>query len=96
MTKEQEEVLFSIQDTVKLTKLLPLTLSQETMNNNRKQLLVIDVNAIPSEMKGETEDIATIGDTYKEMYPDYDFLFINTSRQNMEGNVTNHPPVYVI
>ena len=41
MTKEQEEVLFSIQDTVKLTKLLPLTLSQETMNNNRAKRMFL-------------------------------------------------------
>ena len=95
MTKEQEDALFSIQDIVKLTKLLPLTLSQEIMNDNRKQLLVIDINTIPSEMKDEAQEIGTLRDTYKEMYPNYDFLFINTSRQNMEGNIATNPPVYV-
>ena len=98
MTKEQEDGLQSIQETIKLTNLLPLNLSQETMTEtaNRKKLLIIDINTIPSEMKGEKEDIATIRDTYKEMYPYYDFLFINTSRQNMEGNILNNPPVYAI
>ena len=96
MTKEQEDALFSIQDIVRLTKLLPLTLSQEIMNDNRKQLLVIDINTIPSEMKDEAQEIGALRDAYKEMYPNYDFLFINTSRQNTEGNVATSPPVYVI
>lgn len=96
MTKEQKEALDALIEIIKATGFLPLTLSQEIINDSRKQLLVIDINAIPSEMKGETEDIVTIRDTYKEMYPDYDFLFINTGRQNMEGNVANNPPVYVI
>ena len=92
MTKEQEEAMNTLAGIIRDSGFLPITRTED----RRKQLLVIDVNAIPSEMKGETEDIVTIRDTYKEMYPDYDFLFINTSRQNMEGNVTNHPPVYVI
>ena len=96
MTKEQEDILFSIQETIKLNNLLPLTLRTMTEENKIKRLIVVDIMVIPSEMKDEKEGMVEIRNTYKEMYPDYDFLFINTSRQNMEGNLGNNPPVYVI
>ena len=94
MTKEQEDALFSIADTVKLTKLLPLTLSTMTEENKIKRLIVIDINVLPLEMKDKNTE--TITEEYRKLYTDYDFLFINTSRQNMEGNILNNPPVYAI
>ena len=59
-----------------------------------KRLLVIDINVLPSEAKDKTIEDTT--KEYRELYPNYDFLFINTSRQNMEGNISNNPLVYVI
>ena len=92
MTKEQEEAMNMLAGIIRDSGFLPITRTED----NRKQLLVIDINTIPSEMKDEAQEIGILRDTYKEMYPDYDFLFINTGRQNMEGNVANNPPVYVI
>ena len=59
-----------------------------------KRLLVIDINVLPSDARDKSIEDTT--KEYRELYPNYDFLFINTSRQNMEGNVVTNPPVYVI
>lgn len=67
-------------------------IKMEQMEN--KRLLVIDINVLPSEVKDKSIEEAT--KEYRELYPNYEFLFINTSRQNMEGNIANNPPVYAI
>ena len=66
----------------------------ETATNGGKRLIVIDINVLPLELKDKSIEYTT--KEYRELYPDYDFLFINTSRQNMEGNAVTNPPVYVI
>jgi len=66
----------------------------ETATNGEKRLIVIDINVLPLELKDKSIEDTT--KEYRELYPNYDFLFINTSRQNMEGNVATNPPVYVI
>ena len=66
----------------------------ETETNGGKRLIVIDINVLPLELKDKSIEYTT--KEYRELYPDYDFLFINTSRQNMEGNAVTNPPVYVI
>ena len=90
MTKEQEEATNTLAGIIRDSGFLPITRTEDS----RKQLLVIDINVLPSEVKDKSIEETT--KEYRELYPNYDFLFINTSRQNMEGNVTNHPPVYVI
>ena len=66
----------------------------ETATNGGKRLIVIDINVLPLELKDKSIEDAT--KEYRKLYPNYDFLFINTSRQNTEGNVATNPPVYVI
>lgn len=66
----------------------------ETATNGGKRLIVIDINVLPLELKDKSIEYTT--KEYRELYPNYDFLFINTSRQNMEGNAVTNPPVYVI
>ena len=66
----------------------------ETATNGGKRLIVIDINVLPLELKEKSIEYTT--KEYRELYPNYDFLFINTSRQNMEGNAVTNPPVYVI
>lgn len=66
----------------------------ETATNGGKRLIVIDINVLPLELKDKSIEDTT--KEYRELYPNYDFLFINTSRQNMEGNAVTNPPVYVI
>ena len=66
----------------------------EIATNGEKRLIVIDINVLPLELKDKNIEDTT--KEYRELYPNYDFLFINTSRQNMEGNVVTNPPVYVI
>ena len=66
----------------------------ETETNGGKRLIVIDINVLPLELKDKSIEYTT--KEYRELYPNYDFLFINTSRQNMEGNAVTNPPVYVI
>lgn len=69
--------------------------SQTTVNRN-KQLVVLDISVIPKEMIGDQLDLGLLKKDYNEMYPDYDFLFINTSRINTEGNMVKNQPVYAI
>lgn len=66
----------------------------EIVTNGEKRLIVIDINVLPLELKDKNIEDTT--KEYRELYPNYDFLFINTSRQNMEGNIATNPPVYVI
>ena len=66
----------------------------EIATNGEKRLIVIDINVLPLELKDKNIEDTT--KEYRELYPNYDFLFINTSRQNMEGNAVTNPPVYVI
>lgn len=66
----------------------------EIATNGEKRLIVIDINVLPLELKDKNIEDTT--KEYRELYPNYDFLFINTSRQNMEGNIATNPPVYVI
>ena len=66
----------------------------ETATNGGKRIIVIDINVLPLELKDKSIEDTT--KEYRELYPNYDFLFINTSRQNMEGNAVTNPPVYVI
>ena len=66
----------------------------ETATNGGKRLIVVDINVLPLELKDKSIEYTT--KEYRELYPNYDFLFINTSRQNMEGNAVTNPPVYVI
>ena len=66
----------------------------ETATNGGKRLIVIDINVLPSDARDKSIEDTT--KEYRELYPNYDFLFINTSRHNTEGNVAINPPVYVI
>lgn len=71
-----------------------LKAKQLRLQEKAKKLIVIDLSVIPAEHK-QYEDIEELRDIYSKMYPNYDFLFINTSRGNMEGAL-NYSPVYVI
>lgn len=67
----------------------------ETTESSRKQLLVLDINVLPYEIK--LKSVEEIVKEYRDLYPDYEFLLIDTSRNNMEGTVvTKYPPVYAI
>ena len=63
----------------------------ETATNGGKRLIVIDIDMIPSEMKGKELELGTLRDDYKSMYPEYDFLFVNTSSSNTGGNLATLP-----
>jgi hypothetical protein len=59
--------------------------------NNR--ILVIDINYLPSEYKGDNVD--TIRESLEAIYG-CKVLLIDGSRKNLEGTQINNPPVYFI
>ena len=51
----------------------------------KKDLIVLDVNYLPSEYKGEGGL-----DKFKGEHPNYEFLFVDFSKKNTQGNNTNN------
>jgi hypothetical protein len=88
---EQKSAQKEINNLIKNLGLLPIDTSRANISEDR--ILVIDINYLPSEYKGDNVD--TIRESLEAIYG-CKVLLIDGSRKNLEGTQINNPPVYFI
>lgn len=63
------------------------------LDDTPKEILVIDIDYLPSEFKGG--DISELQEDLEKKYK-RNILLIDTSRKNLQGNSSTNNPIYTI
>lgn len=59
----------------------------------KKEILVIDIAYLTQEEK-VSGDVNTVRKKYEKSFPNYDIIFIDSSKRNMNSGNTHFPPIY--